>query len=56
MTMISSSCYKYFTGGISVKVYGFSQNMRGKDHRYIIYLKKKEIFKNQKSGEKLQKL
>ena len=56
VTMNPSSCCKYFTGGIGVKVYGFPQKIRGKDHRRIVYLKKKEIFKNQKSGEKPQKL
>ena len=48
--------YKHFTGGISVKVYAFPWKGEGADHRYIVYLKKKEISVNQKSGEKPQKL
>ena len=33
-----------------------SKKVKGTDHRCIVYLKKKEIFKNQKSGEKPHKL
>ena len=32
--------FKSLTGGISVKVYGFYQKMRRKDHRHIVYLEK----------------
>ena len=38
-----------------MNVDGFSQERRGGDHRCIMYLKKKEIFMNQKSGEKPHK-
>ena len=35
-----SSFYKYFTGGISVKVYGFSQERRGdRSQMYHLYEK-----------------
>ena len=34
----------------------FPKKVEGTDHRCIVYLKKKDIFKNQKSGEKLHKL
>ena len=45
-----------FTGGISVKVYRFYQERRGKDDRRIIYLEKKDIqilLSETKSGEKI---
>ena len=42
-----------FTGGISVTVYEIHQEMRGKCHRRIVYLEKKDIQESelQKSGE-----
>ena len=43
VTMKPSSCYKSFTGGISVKFMDFTKKMRGKDHRRIICLEKKDI-------------
>ena len=39
-----------------MKFMDFPRKGEGTDHKYIVYLKKKEIFMNQKSGEKLQKL